>query len=69
MALEDLQSQYGPYNKKGNKGTGEVRDTLANEGTAGVAAGGSKYQGIEKPGIKPTGPDPMGNIPPERSFE
>ena len=38
MALEELQSQYGPYNKRGQKGTGEVRDTLANEGTAGLEA-------------------------------
>ena len=53
MALEDLQSQYGPYNKKGQKGTGEVRDTLANEGTTGLAAGGSKYQTSEKIGVKP----------------
>tara|TARA_Y100000310_G_C20487256_1_gene717460 strand:+ start:319 stop:546 length:228 start_codon:yes stop_codon:yes gene_type:complete len=64
--LEDLKSLYGPYNNKGDKGTGEVRDTLANEGTAGVAAGGSKYQGIEKVGQKPTGPDPFGNRPPEK---
>ena len=69
MALEDLQSQYGPYNKKGQKGTGEVRDTLANEGTTGLAAGGSTYQTSEKIGVKPTGPDPLGNIPAERSFE
>ena len=69
MALEDLQSAYGPYNKKGNKGTGEVRDTLANEGTAGVKAGGSKYQTSEKNGTKPSGPDVFGNIPAERSFE
>tara|TARA_Y100000310_G_scaffold215949_1_gene216906 strand:+ start:174 stop:386 length:213 start_codon:yes stop_codon:yes gene_type:complete len=66
MALEDLQSILGPFNKKGQKGTGEFKDTLANEGTIGVAAGGSKFQGIEKPGTKPTGPDPMGNRPPEK---
>ena len=35
MALEDLQSQYGPTNKRGNKGTGEFVDNLANEGTKG----------------------------------
>jgi len=48
MALEDLQSAYGPYNKKGNKGTGELRDTLANEGTTGLKAGGSKYQLLKR---------------------
>lgn len=66
MALEDLQSIHGPFNKKGQPGTGEVKDTLANEGTVGVAAGGSKYQGSEKIGTKPTGPDPLGNIPAEK---
>ena len=69
MALEDLQSQYGPYNKKGQKGTGEVRDTLAREDNKGLAAGGSKYQTTEKVGTKPTGTDPFGNIPAERSYE
>ena len=69
MALEDLQSQYGPTNKKGQKGTGEVRDTFAREDGKGLAAGGSKYQTTEKIGTKPTGPDPMGNMPPERSYE
>tara|TARA_R110002096_G_scaffold390419_1_gene584950 strand:+ start:3178 stop:3387 length:210 start_codon:yes stop_codon:yes gene_type:complete len=69
MALEDLQSAYGPYNKRGIKGTGETADTLANEGTTGLKAGGSKYQTSEKTGTKPTGPDVFGNIPPERSGE
>ena len=69
MALENLQSNYGPTNKKGQKGTGTTVDTLANEGTKGLAAGGSKYQTSEKIGTKPSGPDPMGNIPAERSFE
>tara|TARA_Y100000593_G_scaffold86362_1_gene164926 strand:+ start:1674 stop:1883 length:210 start_codon:yes stop_codon:yes gene_type:complete len=69
MALEDLQSQFGPYNKKGDKGTGEVRDTFAFEGTAGLEAAKSKYQTSEKVGVKPTGTDPFGNIPAERSFE
>ena len=69
MALEDLQSAYGPTNKRGQKGTGELFDTLANEGTSGLAAGGSKYQTSEKVGTKPSGPDPLGNIPAERSFE
>ena len=69
MALEDLQSQYGPYNKKGQKGTGEVFDTLANEGTSGLEDGQSKYASKSKKGTKPTGPDPFGNIPAERSYE
>tara|TARA_R110002050_G_scaffold273828_1_gene418033 strand:+ start:366 stop:575 length:210 start_codon:yes stop_codon:yes gene_type:complete len=69
MALEDLQSAYGPYNNKGTKGTGEVRDTFAREDGKGLASGGSKYQTSEKPGTKPTGPDVFGNIPPERSGE
>ena len=69
MALEDLQSQYGPYNKKGEKGTGEIRDTFAREDGSGLAAGGSKYQTSEKVGTKPSGPDAFGNIPAERSFE
>ena len=67
--LKDMQSQYGPFNKLGKRGTGEAFDTLANEGTKGLAAGGSKYQTSEKIGTKPSGPDPMGNIPAERSFE
>ena len=77
MALEDLQSQYGPTNKRGQKGTGELVDTLANEGTVGIVKGQrtgqidamSKYQTSEKNGKRPTGPDVFGNIPPERSFE
>ena len=77
MALEDLQSQYGPYNKKGVKGTGEVFDTLAYEGTTGTVKGQktglidgqSKYADSSKNGVKPTGPDPFGNIPAERSYE
>ena len=69
MALEDLQSQYGPYNKKGQKGTGEIADTFAREDGKGLQAGGSKYGPTSKVGTKPTGPDPMGNIPPERSYE
>ena len=77
MALEDLQSQYGPTNKRGNKGTGEFVDNLANEGTNGSVKGQrtgqidvkSKYQTSEKNGMKPTGPDVLGNIPAERSFE
>jgi|TARA_R110002096_G_scaffold167048_1_gene336812 hypothetical protein len=71
MALENLQSAYGPYNKKGNKGTGETVDTLAFEGAKNTGHEGSKskYQTSEKNGAKPTGPDVFGNIPAERSFE
>ena len=77
MALEDLQSQYGPTNKKGSKGTGEVFDTLAYEGTTGTVKGQrsglidgqSKYADSSKNGKKPTGPDVFGNIPAERSYE
>ena len=69
MALEDLQSQYGPTNKKGQKGTGEIADTLAREDGKGLQSGGSKYGPTSKVGVKPTGPDPLGNIPAERSYE
>jgi hypothetical protein len=69
MALEDLQSTYGPANKKGVKGTGTNVDPLANEGTTGMAEAKSRYSTSEKAGEKPTGPDPLGNIPAERSFE
>jgi len=73
MALEDLQSQYGPYNKKGQKGTGEIKDTFAGEAKKNTGHAGnfntSKYATSEKIGTKPTGPDPLGNIPAERSYE
>ena len=71
MALEDLQSTYGPYNKKGKPGTGESKDTFANEGgkNTGLRSARSKYSTSEKSGKKPTGPDVFGNIPPERSGE
>ena len=69
MALEDLTSRYGPYNKRGKKGTGEVKDTLANEGTSGLEDGQSKYASKSKKGTKPSGPDVFGNIPAERSYE
>ena len=71
MALEDLQSKYGPYNKKGQPGTGEVFDPLAFEMNGGLTNNfnSSKYAGSETPGSKPSGPDPFGNIPAERSFE
>jgi len=64
MALEDLTSVYGPYNNKGNKGTGESL-----ESSDGITSGASKYSGSEKVGIKPTAPDPFGNIPSERTGE
>ena len=38
MALENLQSQYGPTNKKGQKGTGVGVDTLAGEGEGNLGA-------------------------------
>ncbi len=71
MALEDLQSQYGPTNKKGQVGTGKNVDTLAFEQNGGLEANfnNSLYAGTEKPGKKPTGTDPFGNIPAERSYE
>ena len=71
MALEDLQSKYGPYNKKGQAGTGEKVDLNAFEGknNRGLEGAQSKYGGTEKIGTKPTGTDPFGNIPAERSFE
>ena len=69
MALEDLISQYGPSNKKGEKGTGTDVDTLANEATKGLEELQSNYGTTEKIGTKPTGPDPMGNRPAERSYE
>ena len=71
MALEDLQSQYGPYNTKGKKGTGQFKDLLAFEPKAITGHNNnfnnSKYATSEAPGIKPTGPDPFGNIPAEGS--
>lgn len=70
MALEDLKSDYGPTNKKGQKGTGKNVDVFANEGEAlDKVFNQSKYALSSKPGSKPTGPDPFGNIPAERSFE
>ena len=70
MALEDLQSQLGPYNKKGEKGTGEKVDLFAYEGVkGGVKNVKSKYATSEENGVKPTGTDVFGNIPAERSGE
>ena len=66
MALEDLQSKFGPFNKKGQLGTGEIVDPLAFEGKGGVEKAKSKYGGSEKTGVPPTGPDPLGNRPPEK---
>ena len=56
MALEDLQSQYGPSNKKGKIGTGTDVDTLAYETGGGLAdrvTNPSNYQTPEKTGAKP----------------
>jgi hypothetical protein len=73
MALEDLQSAYGPTNKKGDIGTGAKVDVFAGEGAKNLGHEtkfqGSKYSGAEKIGQKPTAPDVFGNIPAERSGE
>ena len=52
MALEDMQSQYGPFNKKGKRGTGESSDQLALEGEGNLGQEGtnSKYKSVEKNG-------------------
>ena len=52
MALEDMQSQYGPFNKKGQIGTGKKVDTNAfeGEGNLGHEASNSKYKSLEKNG-------------------
>tara|TARA_R110002050_G_scaffold84661_3_gene180800 strand:+ start:3024 stop:3224 length:201 start_codon:yes stop_codon:yes gene_type:complete len=52
MALADLQSQYGPSNKKGQIGTGKTVDTLANEGDSNLGSAGtnSKFSSTEKNG-------------------
>tara|TARA_R100001377_G_scaffold59944_1_gene36206 strand:- start:528 stop:722 length:195 start_codon:yes stop_codon:yes gene_type:complete len=50
MALENLQSAYGPSNKRGIKGTGESIDTLAFESGIGQAGANSKYKTTEKNG-------------------
>jgi hypothetical protein len=55
MALKDMQSQYGPFNKLGKRGTGEAFDTLANEGTSGLEGGSSKYGPFNKLGKQGTG--------------
>tara|TARA_R100000664_G_C2719153_1_gene113212 strand:+ start:600 stop:815 length:216 start_codon:yes stop_codon:yes gene_type:complete len=53
MALEDMQSQYGPFNAKGKPGTGEKIDLLAFEKApenTGVVGAASKYGPQSKPG-------------------
>tara|TARA_R110001592_G_scaffold40006_2_gene131545 strand:+ start:4754 stop:4957 length:204 start_codon:yes stop_codon:yes gene_type:complete len=52
MALEDMTSQYGPFNKKGQLGTGGKVDTLAFEGKKNVGHAGQKsvYASTEKLG-------------------
>ncbi len=52
MALEKMQSQFGPFNKRGQIGTGEKADPLAFEGkkNAGHAANKSKFASTEKLG-------------------
>jgi|TARA_B100000519_G_C14090400_1_gene366028 hypothetical protein len=67
MALEDLKSAYGPTNKKGKPGTGQVFDSLAYEGVSGFEGvfHTSKYSTKGKPGKPVKGPDTGGNIPPE----
>jgi hypothetical protein len=50
MALENLQSAYGPTNQKGTKGTGESVDNLAFESGLGHAGAHSKFQTTEKNG-------------------
>ena len=57
MALEKLKSKYGPFNKSGKPGTGEVRDALALENNGGLAKHRSRLGTQEKLGKKPTGPD------------
>ena len=67
MALENLRSAYGPSNKKGQVGTGEVNDTLGNyKGASALENARSRFQTSEKKGKKPTGPDTGGNIPSEK---
>ena len=53
MALEDMQSQYGPFNKKGQIGTGKKVDPVAFEGeeNLGHEAANSKYKAFNKNGV------------------
>ena len=67
MALENLRSAYGPTNKLGSKGTGEVNDSLGNyKGASALENARSRFQTTEKKGKKPTGPDTGGNLPAEK---
>ena len=52
MALEDMKSQYGPTNKKGQIGTGKSVDQSAFEGEGNLGQEGtnSKYKSTEKNG-------------------
>ena len=52
MALEDMQSTYGPTNPRGSIGTGIKKDLLAFEGeeNAGHVSVKSKYASFEKLG-------------------
>jgi len=65
MALEKLKSKYGPQNKTGKPGTGEVRDKLGFESGGGLAKNRSRLGTQEPAGKKPKGPDTGGNIPAE----
>ena len=65
MALKDLKSKYGPTNKVGKPGTGEVFDTLGFETGTGLTGAKSKYATPEKNGKLPKGPDTGGNLPAE----
>jgi|TARA_B100000287_G_C20188099_1_gene604980 hypothetical protein len=75
MALEDMQSQYGPINKKGKIGTGVDKDTFAFEGEVnqGLGQAPSKYglTPLGKPQEKfgGTGERSMGKTPGERMLE
>jgi hypothetical protein len=66
MALETLKSKYGPYNKIGKPGTGEIYDTLAFESMGGLATSQSRLGTKGAIGKKPKGPDTGGNIPAEK---
>tara|TARA_Y100000034_G_scaffold62340_1_gene75614 strand:+ start:413 stop:628 length:216 start_codon:yes stop_codon:yes gene_type:complete len=66
MALENLKSAYGPTNKLGKPGTGELFDTLGFENVKGGLTGAkSKYATPEKNGKTPKAPDTGGNLPAE----
>ena len=70
LRIASSEKHIDPTNKKGQKGTGTNVDVFANEGEAlDKVFNQSKYALSSKPGSKPIGPDPFGNIPAERSFE